>query len=442
MIINTQASKGRQMTMQDTADFIERRNRLLGNNVSTFYDDPVHIVKGDGVWLWDAAGRKYLDCYNNVPHVGHCNPRVVDAICRQAGTLNTHTRYLHDGILDYVDNLTATMGPQLNTAILTCTGSEANDIALRMAEAVTGKRGVIATDATYHGNTSLVSQLSCSNVPAVGFGLEKYFRFVDAPDSYRNPDPDGGIFAQQITEKIQELEDAGIGFAAFVVCPFFLNEGFPNHPDGWLKPAADAVRKAGGIFICDEVQSGFARTGTHMWAHEKMGVMPDIMTLGKPMANGHPVGGVFTNAEIMTAFRSGYRYFNTFGGNPVSCAAGNAVLDELKEQNLRANAQLVGNYALSRLNILKAKYAQIGDVRGSGLVFGAEMIVNPQTKEPASAYTDQVVNMMRDRGVLLSKLGRHKNTLKIRPPMPFSIENADLLFDTLDQVLTEIPEPK
>ena len=170
-------------------ELINDRARLLGPNVSTFYDDPVHFVKGEGVWLWDAGGRKYLDCYNNVPHVGHCNPRVVEAICRQAGTLNTHSRYLHDGIIDYVERLTGTMAPSLNTAILTCTGSEANDIALRMAEAVTGNRGIIATDATYHGNTSLVSQLSRSNPPAVGFGLDQYLRFVEAPDSYRRPDP-------------------------------------------------------------------------------------------------------------------------------------------------------------------------------------------------------------------------------------------------------------
>ena len=427
------------MLSEQSAELIERRTRLLGPNVSTFYDEPIHFVKGEGVWLWDAEGRRYLDCYNNVPHVGHCNPRVVEAICRQASTLNTHTRYLHGGILDYVERLTGTMDVSLDTAILTCTGSEANDIALRMAEGMTGRRGIIATDATYHGNTSLVSQLSKSNIPAVGFGLGQYFRFVEAPDSFRNPDPDGTRFADAVAEQIAEHEKSGLGFAALIVCPYFLNEGFPDHPDGWLKPAADIVRKAGGLLICDEVQSGFGRTGTHMWAHQKMGAVPDIMTLGKPMANGHPVGGVVTRTEILTKFRKGYRYFNTFGGNPVSCAAAMAVLEEIEDKQLLENARTVGKHARSRMGALARKYEFIGDVRGSGLIFGAEMVLDRDSKEPASAFTDRVINEMRQRGIIHSKLGRHKNTLKIRPPMPFSVENADLLFDTLDDVLAETP---
>ncbi|MCG7521491.1 aspartate aminotransferase family protein [Ruegeria sp. Ofav3-42] len=420
-----------------SAELIERRSKLLGPNVSTFYDEPVHVVKAEGVWLWDADGRKYLDCYNNVPHVGHCNPRVVDAICRQASTLNTHTRYLHDGILDYVEKLTGTMDASLDTAIMTCTGSEANDIALRMAEGMTGKRGIIATDATYHGNTSLVSQLSKSNVPTVGFGLGQYFRFVEAPDSYRHPDPDGTKFADTVAEQIAEHEKSGIGFAALVVCPYFLNEGFPDNPDGWLNPTAEVVRKAGGLLICDEVQSGFGRTGTHMWAHQKMGIVPDVMTLGKPMANGHPVGAVVTRSEILATFRKGYRYFNTFGGNPVSCAAAMAVLEEIEDKQLLANAKTVGDHARARLESLQHKYDFIGDIRGSGLIFGAEMVLDGDSKEPASEFTDRVINEMRQRGIIHSKLGRHKNTLKIRPPMPFSKENADLLFDTLDDVLAE-----
>jgi 4-aminobutyrate aminotransferase-like enzyme len=423
--------------IRSTDQLIKDRARLMGPNVATFYDDPVHFVKGEGVWLWDADGRKYLDCYNNVPHVGHCNPRVVDAICRQASTLNTHTRYLHDGILDYIERLTGTMNQSLNSAIVTCTGSEANDIALRMAEGMTGKRGIIATDATYHGNTSLVSQLSQSNVPKVGFGLEQYFRFVDAPDSYRTPDPDGTIFAQNVAAQIKAHEAAGTGFAALLICPYFLNEGFPDNPDGWLKPTADVVRKAGGLLICDEVQSGFGRVGTHMWAHEKMGVTPDIVTLGKPMANGHPVGGVVTNTDIIARFREGYRYFNTFGGNPVSCAAAMAVLEEMHADNLMENADTVGTYARARLTKLQDKHEIIGDIRGSGLVFGAELVLDRETKAPASDFTDKIINAMRHRGIILSKLGRHKNTLKIRPPMPFSIDNADLLFDTLDDVLTQ-----
>ncbi|WP_166418753.1 aspartate aminotransferase family protein [Cochlodiniinecator piscidefendens] len=423
---------------RSNASLTKDRARLLGPNFSTFYDDPIHIVRGEGVWLWDADGRKYLDCYNNVPHVGHCNPRVVEAITRQASTLNTHTRYLHEGILEYVERLTATLDDSLSTAIMTCTGSEANDIALRMAEAVTGNRGIIATDATYHGNTALVSQLSRSNVPEVGFGLDQFFRFVEAPDSLRISDPDGTKFAEKVAERVSELQKSDHGFAALVLCPYFLNEGFPTQAEGWLKPAAEVVRKAGGLLICDEVQSGFGRIGTHFWAHEKQDVVPDVLVLGKPMANGHPVGCVVTNEDTMAAFRTKFRYFNTFGGNPVSCAAAMAVLQELQEKNLREHANAVGEYARTRLTELQSKYDVIADIRGTGMVFGAEMVADRATNLPASEFTDRVVNAMRHQGIILSKLGRHKNALKIRPPMPFSIENAKLLFDTLDEVLARM----
>ena len=422
-----------------TQALIERRARLLGPNVSTFYDDPVHIVRGQGVWLWDAAGRKYLDCYNNVPHVGHCNPRVVEAIHAQASTLNTHTRYLHEGMLDYIERLTATMDESLSTAILTCTGSEANDIALRMAEGATGKRGIIATDATYHGNTALVSQLSRSNVPELGFGLEQFFRFIPAPDSYRNPDPDAASLVAALEREIAALEADGTGFAALLICPMFLNEGFPDIPDGWLKPVAEVVRKAGGVLICDEVQSGFGRTGTHFWAHQKLDAVPDIVTMGKPMANGHPVGAVVTTPEMMATFRTGFRYFNTFGGNPVSCAAAMAVLDEMDAADLMTNAATVGAYARTQMEGLAQKHTAIGNVRGMGLVFGAEMVLDHAVKTPATAFTDRVINAMRERGILLSKLGRHRNTLKIRPPMPFSMANVDHLISTLDEVLAQTP---
>ncbi len=419
------------------SDLVAKRRDLLGPNMSTFYDDPVHVVRGDGVWLWDAAGNKYLDCYNNVPHVGHCNPRVVDAIARQASTLNTHTRYLHEGILDYVERLTATFEDPLKTAILTCTGSEANDIALRMAEAMTGKRGIIATDATYHGNTALVSHLSRSNVPEVGYGLGTFFRHVEAPDSYRIDDPDGARFAANVQAAIDDLEASGIGFATLIVCPLFLNEGFPNQAEGWLKPAAEVVRKAGGLLICDEVQSGFGRSGSHFWAHQKQGVTPDIVTMGKPMGNGHPVAGLVTSDEILSRFRHAFRYFNTFGGNPVSCAAAMAVLEEIETEGLQANAAKIGTLAQERLTDLARKYDVIGDVRQAGMVFGCEYVLDRESKAPAADYADRIINAMRQNGVILSKLGRHKNTLKIRPPMPFGVDHLDLLMDTLDRVMAD-----
>ncbi|TAV42078.1 aspartate aminotransferase family protein (plasmid) [Rhizobium leguminosarum] len=425
--------------MAENAALLARRERLLGRNMSTFYDEPVQLVRGEGVWLWDADGRKYLDCYNNVPHVGHCHPRVVDAITRQASTLNTHTRYLHEGILDYVERLTATFDKSLDTAIMTCTGSEANDIALRMAQAVTGKTGVIATNHTYHGNTAAVSQLSTRMPPVGGFG--GHVRHVPAPDSYR---PMGGMpgeafaeaFAAEVEKAIASLQSSPHGFSALIICPFFANEGFPDLPMGFLDKAITAVRKAGGLVISDEVQPGFGRTGGHMWGHQRAGFMPDVVTLGKPMANGHPVGGVVANADTLNAFRKAFRYFNTFGGNPVSCAAALAVLDVIEDEGLMENARAVGAHAQDGLKRLSEKHDVIGNVRGSGLFFGAELVLDREKKTPAPDIATKVINDMRARGVLMGKIGVHQCATKIRPPMPFSKENADLMLSTLDDVLS------
>ncbi|RWX37619.1 aspartate aminotransferase family protein [Rhizobium leguminosarum] len=425
--------------MVENAALLARRERLLGRNMSTFYDEPVQLVRGEGVWLWDADGRKYLDCYNNVPHVGHCHPRVVDAITRQASTLNTHTRYLHEGILDYVERLTATFDKSLDTAIMTCTGSEANDIALRMAQAVTGKTGVIATNHTYHGNTAAVSQLSTRMPPVGGFG--GHVRHVPAPDSYR---PMGGMpgeafaeaFAAEVEKAIASLQSSPHGFSALIICPFFANEGFPDLSPGFLDKAITAVRKAGGLVISDEVQPGFGRTGGHMWGHQRAGFVPDVVTLGKPMANGHPVGGVVANADTLNAFRKAFRYFNTFGGNPVSCAAALAVLDVIEDEGLMENARAVGAYAQDGLKRLSEKHDVIGNVRGSGLFFGAELVLDREKKTPAPDIATKVINDMRARGVLMGKIGVHQCATKIRPPMPFSKENADLMLSTLDDVLS------
>jgi 4-aminobutyrate aminotransferase-like enzyme len=420
-----------------TADLLARRAQRLGPNVPTFYEEPVHVVRGEGVWLWDEAGRKYLDCYNNVPHVGHCHPRVVEAIARQAATLNVHTRYLHGLMLDYLDQLTATMHRELSTAIMTCTGSEANDLALRMARAVTGKTGVIATDHTYHGNSLAVSQLSTTSKPA-GPAFDNV-RFVPAPDSYR---PAGGMaspraFADSVAEKIAELEKAGHGFSALLLCPIFANEGFPEQDPDWLKLTAAVVKKAGGLIISDEIQPGLGRVGSHMWGYERAGFTPDIVTLGKALANGHPVGATVTTEALMREFRSRSRYFNTFGGNPVSCAAAMATLQVLRDEKLQANAADVGDYAKAGLQALAKKHDAIGNVRGLGFFLGAELVSERARKTPDPDLTVRVVNRLRQRGILLNFIGIHKNTLKIRPPMPFSRANADMLLDELDQALAK-----
>ncbi len=427
--------------MSDIKALMARRARLLGPNVSTFYADPVHIVKGDGVWLWDADGRKYLDCYNNVPHVGHCHPKVVEAIARQAAILNTHTRYLHEGILDYIEALTAKFDKSMTSAIMVCSGSEANDVALRMAQAVTGNTGVIATDMTYHGNTAAVSQLSTRRPPIGGYA--DHVQHVPAPDSTR---PLGGVsgqpfadaFAVEVERAIAALQASGHGVSAFIICPFFANEGFPTLPKGFLDKAVAAIRKAGGIVIADEVQPGFGRTGTHWWGYEKIGILPEIVTIGKPMGNGHPVAAVVAGLDTLSAFRNAFGYFNTFGGNPVSCAAAMAVLEIIDEEGLVENARVVGDYARERMSALQQKYPVINNVRGSGLFFGAEMVLD-DALTPATDFTERVVEGMKTRGILLNKIGKDYGTLKIRPPMVFSRENADLMIDALDDVLSVTP---
>lgn len=401
-----------------------RRRRLLGPNVRLFYDHPVHLVRGQGCRVWDADGREYIDCYNNVPHVGHAHPRVVEAITRQAARLNTHTRYLHEGILDYVERLVGLMGSQITCAIMVCTGSEANDIALRMAQAVTGKLGIIATNHTYHGNTSAVSQLS-TTMPPIG-GTLSHVAHVPAPDALAGFDPQE--FAREVEAACGRLEALGHGVSGIILDPFFVNEGFPDLPPGSLDPALAVVRAHGGVVIADEVQPGFGRLGRWFWGHERAGIAPDIVTMGKPMGNGHPVAAVATGEEIMAAFRGAFRYFNTFGGNPVSCAAAMAVLDVLKDEDLPAKAAVTGDHLRAGLSEMAARHGLL-DVRGQGLATGAEL--------DSRARADRVVNAMRERGVLMGANGIRYSVLKIRPPLAFGVAEADQVLGLLDEVLAD-----
>lgn len=420
------------------SSLLDRRERLLGPNMTTFYDDPVHIIRGKGAWLWDADGNQFLDCYNNVPHVGHAHPKVVEAITQQAATLNTHTRYLHEGIVNYGERLTATMRHDLTSMIMVCTGSEANDIALRMGRAVTGKTGIICTDNTYHGNTDLVSHMSAKKTP-IG-GAVDWVQKVPAPDSLTplggNIDAQPQAFAAGIQAAIDQLEADGFGFGTLILDPFFANEGFPDLPKGFLDPTVDVVRRAGGIIIADEVQPGFGRTGRNFWGHERIGLVPDIVTMGKPMGNGHPVAAVVTRPDIMAEFRTRFGYFNTFGGNPVSAAAATAVLDVLEGEALVENARDTGDYALGLLKGLS--HPMISDVRGAGLFMGVEFAKNGDT-EAASDFCNQLVEEMRRRHVLLHSVGRHYHGIKIRPPMCFDRAQADLLVETLDAALKATP---
>lgn len=419
-----------------------RRERLLGPNTPIFYDDPVHFVRGEGVWLFDAEGRRYLDAYNNVAHVGHCHPKVVDAISRQTATLNTHSRYLHDNVLDYAERLTATFHRDLSTALFTCTGSEANDVALRMARSITGNRGFIVTDFTYHGNSTAVMELATMLQREDGYST--HLRTIPAPDSYHlEPgEKDESDMAARVLRHLEaaiaSLQNAGHGVAAIMLCPIFANEGFPNQPPGFLERIAKLVRDAGGVVIADEVQPGFGRTGQAMWGHQTMGFTPDIVTLGKPMGNGYPIGGVITRYDIMHAFRTRNNYFNTFGSNPVACAAGMAVLDVLEEERLLDNAKEVGKYSKEKLAMLSEKYGFIGDIRGHGMFFGAEIIKTGKKLEDDRKLAKRAINLMRENGVIMGVLGRKENLFKIRPPMVFTQSNADHCFEVMSHVMSRL----
>ncbi len=421
-----------------TDSLLERRYRVLGHNSPLFYDKPLHLVRGEGVWLYDAEGRRYLDAYNNVPHVGHCHPRVVAALSRQAATLNIHTRYLDENVVAYAERLTSLFDPQLSMAMFCCTGSEANELALRIARDCSGGLGIISTAWAYHGNTAAVMQVSSLFTPEDRRG--PYVRTVPVMDPYRDragrsDEELATAYADDVKRAIDSFSAAGVRFAGLLYCTAFSSEGLPTVPVGFMAKALAHVHAAGGYFIADEVQAGFGRMGSHIWGHQKLGVVPDIVTMGKPMGNGHPLAGVVARRDLVEAFTKSNMYFNTFGGNPVSAAVGMAVLDVIEEEGLRENAVTVGDYTLAKLKQLGERHTLIGDVRGAGMFFAVELVSDHQAKTPATAQTKRLINLMRERGVLISRIGMHDNILKIRPPMPFSQQHADLLVDTLDQVM-------
>lgn len=424
----------------NTEPLLQRRYRLLGEKAPLFYDDPIHIVKGSGVWLEDSDGKRYLDVYNNVPNVGHCHPKVVKALSKQAGELNIHTRYLHETILEYGEKLISKFDNSLSMLFFTCTGSEANEVALRMARTHTHKKGIICTTATYHGNTTAVDELATlfregkSTSPAV--------KPVDFPCSYRPRNGLSGnaltdVYADQVKKAIKEFEAEGTGFAGMLICPVFLNEGLPNIPKGYMEKIFEYVNDAGGVLIFDEVQSGFGRTGS-MWGYETAGVVPDIVTLGKPMGNGHPMAAAVCRSDLGNEFREKIMYFNTFGGNPVSCAVGLAVLKVIEEENLIENARHVGEYIKEGLENMADKFDLIGDVRGKGLIFAMELVTDHEFKKPAHGKTRQIVNLMKEQGVLISRIGMGDNILKMRPPICFSRENADVLLTNLELAFSKV----
>jgi 4-aminobutyrate aminotransferase-like enzyme len=414
---------------------LERRFNVLGRHSPLFYEKPLQLVRGEGVWVWDADGKRYLDAYNNVPHVGHCHPRVVEALRRQAGILNSHTRYLDETVVNYAEQLLSTFHPSLQRVFLTCTGSESNELAMRIARETSGHLGVISTDFAYHGNTAAVSQISSVFTPPSKRG--PFVRYVPVLDPYRqrngrSDEQLADFYVGQLQAAIDDFERNGVKLAAVLFCTAFSSEGLPDIPRTYFPKVAAAVHTAGGLVIADEVQAGFGRFGSHMWGHDRHGMVPDVVTMGKPMGNGHPLAGVVTTAALMEAFTSENMYFNTFGGNEVSAAVGHAMLNVLRDEKLLENALTVGEYVLGGMRKLQQKYPFIGDVRGQGMFFAVEIVSNGG---PDAPRTKKIVNAMKERGVLISRIGPSDNILKIRPPMVFTKENADVLLSTLDTAL-------
>jgi 4-aminobutyrate aminotransferase-like enzyme len=422
----------------------ERRRRALAPAYELFYQEPIHLVRGEGVWLFDNEGRRYLDCYNNVPSVGHCHPRVVEAIATQAGLLNTHTRYLHENVVKLAERLGTKFAPGLSACWLVCTGTEANDLATQIARAVTGHYGMLVYEGAYHGNSDLVLKLSTDSYPPED--RPDWLAVAEAPNTYRgsfrageegSKDTDlGERYAGSVTEAVDALAARNYQPAALLVDSSWDANGVLIAPDDYLSRAASIVRSAGGLVIADEVQSGYCRLGDSWWGHEKYDVVPDIVTLGKPMGGGHPVAAVVSTPEIAAAFGERSDYFNTFGGNPVSAAAALAVLDVIDDEGLLENARKVGQHLAHGLAALARDHEIIGNVQGSGLFWGIDLVSNRESRQPIDPKdAKQVVSAIRREGVLMGLTGTHGNVLKLRPPLPFSCDNADHALEVIDGCL-------
>jgi 4-aminobutyrate aminotransferase-like enzyme/Ser/Thr protein kinase RdoA (MazF antagonist) len=417
------------------------RKRLLGPNLSIAYREPIMVVRGSMQYLYDEQGRQYLDAYNNVAHVGHCHPRVVKAGQDQMAALNTNTRYLHDLINRYAERLTNTLPPSLSVCFFVNSGSEANELALRLARAHTNARDLLVLDHAYHGNTTTLIDISpYKHDGPGGQGAPEWVHKVPLPDVYRglyrSNDPQAAAkYAEHVEETIADLRAAGLNLCGFIAESLPSVAGQLVFPEGYLTRVYQAVREAGGVCIADEVQTGYGRIGSHFWGFESQAVVPDIVVLGKPIGNGHPIGAVITTPEIAASFDNGMEFFSTFGGNTVSCAVGLAVINVVLEENLQAHAMKVGERMLRGLNKLTPRREIIGDVRGSGFFLGVELVRDRRTLEPATSEANLVVNRMRHEGILIGTDGPFHNVLKIRPPLPFSASDADRLVHSLDECL-------
>jgi 4-aminobutyrate aminotransferase-like enzyme len=416
---------------------LARRDKLLGTGAPLFYTTPLHIVRGEGVYLFDADGRSYVDMYNNVPCVGHANPRVVEAMARQQATLNVHSRYLHEAVLDFAERLVGLHGPHIESVVLCCSGTEAIEVALRMARIATGKRGIVCTNATYHGNSEAVGKLT--RLPAGQNAIPEVRSFL-FPETYR-PIVEGASEAElceaylaRLGEAIDSLRASPEGFAGLILCSILANEGLPDIPAGFMARAAAMARAAGGVVIADEVQAGYCRTGT-WWGYSVTGYTPDIVVTGKPMGNGLPLAATAASKPLVDGFRAATRYFNTFASSPLQAAVGMAVLDEIEQQGLVDNVTRVGAALKVGLRQRGTGHGFVGDVRGTGLFLGVEIIRDDGTKAPDVDRAVAMVDQLKDLGFLTSNAGALRNVLKFRPPLVFRQEHADAFLEAFEQVL-------
>jgi 4-aminobutyrate aminotransferase-like enzyme len=420
----------------DLRSLVSRRASVLGPAYRLFYEHPVQFVRGSGVHLYDADGNEYLDAYNNVPSVGHCHPRVVDAVSRQVATLNTHTRYASAYLLDYAERLLGTLPSHLNNVMFTCTGSEAVDLALRVARYYTGASGVIVTQNAYHGTTAAAAEISPSLGAGVALGRDVWT--IDLPlDALAISSDVGDELASAVRRAIADMTRHGVKFAAFVADSLLSSDGIFPDPKGLLRPVANVVREEGGLYIADEVQPGFARTGDAMWGFMRHGLEPDLVVMGKPMGNGMPIAAVAARSLLLEEFGATSRYFNTFGGNSVCIAAANAVLDVIDDEDLMENSRVVGEYLRRALAELTADRDDVVAVRGAGLYVAANVLSRDDGSADA-ARAAQIVNGLRGRRVLISATGRAGNVLKIRPPLPFARAHVDQFGEALADVLAAL----
>ncbi|XP_026321834.1 alanine--glyoxylate aminotransferase 2-like [Hyposmocoma kahamanoa] len=433
------------------SETIKLREKHVGSACQLFFKSaPLKIVRGVAQFMYDETGERYLDCINNVAHVGHCHPHVVEAGRNQMSLISTNNRYLHDALVVLAERLVKTLPEPLSVCFFVNSGSEANDLALRLARVHTKNKDVITLDHAYHGH--LTSMIDVSpykfNLPG-GPDKPEWVHVAPVPDVYRgkyiypndgqSEEELGQKYADEVGKICEQLKKEKRRVCAFIAESLQSCGGQIIPPNGYMKRVFEHVREADGVCIADEVQVGFGRVGTHMWAFETQDVVPDIVTMGKPMGNGHPVAAVITTPEIAKSFAdTGVEYFNTYGGNPVSCAIANAVLDVIEEERLMERAQRVGNHLINRCEALKHKHRLIGDVRGRGLFVGVELVTDRETRTPATAEAKHIVNRMREEKILISRDGPDSNVLKFKPPMVFSTQDADRLVDTLDRMLAEL----